>query len=76
MLVDSVAHALSMVLQGTEAVPGGPKVGTGLQDTLVELYYTQRHLVDAVGLEMKCISNSAEACTTSLQEPRENAAFW
>lgn len=38
-----------------EAIPGGPKVGTGLQATLVQLFYTQGHLVEAVGLEVKCI---------------------
>lgn len=34
-------HALSLVSQGTQAVPGGPKAGTGLHDTLVQLSSTR-----------------------------------
>lgn len=55
VLAGSGAHALSMVSQGTKAVPRGLKMGTGYRIQFFRLCPTQGHLVEGVGLGVKCI---------------------
>lgn len=44
-----------MVSQGTKAVPRGLKMGTGYRIQFFRLCPTQGHLVEGVGLGVKCI---------------------